>query len=433
VQYEEDHATMRALDMAQAFLLQQYMGIFSGIPRKIGLAESCFMIVPTIILQARRLLLLDPEPYFATVLETDCPEKLDSVWRRWCEQESMRRLIYHSFVLDSQTSITRNTNPTLSYASMETPLPAPEQIWHAETAVAWKDEVLKLSAPTPPPSLKELIQDPRLLGTCKDRVEIPFMQSIYLSGMWSIVREYRQLSSIATGSSTWNTSHLTSRHAELQSVMQQFPLNSCGAAATGPLTPEIALLFNLVSMHLHVSFNELQPPSVEDSLQEELKTAVYAESWIQGDESRRAIWHAGQIIGAAQSMDRETLCDAYSIAFLQATIVLLVAGNFSRCHPQSTAILTGSTTSVPAPELRDVSLNTPQTPELDLYLAYGDGNPGLSADADIFIPLHDCKAIVEVLKRVIEENWQPALPPSGTDEVIRVLDDLCAVSVFPTY
>jgi hypothetical protein len=424
---------MRALDMAQAFVLQQYMGIFSGIPRKIGLAESCFMIIPTIISQARTLLLLDPEPYFAAALQTDCPEKLDSAWRRWCEQESIRRLIYHSFVLDSQTSITRNTNPTLSYASMETPLPAPEQLWRAETAVAWKDEVLKRPTPTPPPSLKELIQDPRLLGTCKDRVEIPFMQSVYLSGMWSVIREYRQLSSIASGSSTWNTAVLTSRHAELQSIMQRFPLNSCGAAATGLLTPEIALLFNLVSMHLHVSFNELQPPSVEDSLREELKAAAYAESWVQGDESRRAIWHAGQIIGAAKSMGRGTLCDVYSIAFLQAAIVLFVAGNFWRCHPQTPTIPTGYTTFVPTPELHDVSLNTPQTPELDLYLAYGDGKPGLSADNDRFIPLHNFKAVVEVLKQLIEENWQPALPPSGTDEVIRVLDDLRAVSASPLY
>ncbi|OJJ08339.1 hypothetical protein ASPVEDRAFT_179613, partial [Aspergillus versicolor CBS 583.65] len=276
--YEEDHTTMRALDMAQAFLLQQYMGIFSGISRKIGLAESCFMIVPTIISQARRLLLLDAEPYFDAALESDCVERLDSIWRRWCEQESMRRLIYHSFVLDCHTSITRNTNPTLSYASMDIPLPCPKQLWHAETAAIWKDGVLKLSSPAPPPSLKELIQDPQLLGTCKDRVDTPFMQSVYLSGMWSMVREYRQLSSIAAGSSTWNTLVLSSRHAELQSVMKLFPLNSC---SSGPLTPEIAFLYNLVSMHLHVSFNDLQPSSVGESFREEFKTAVYAESWMQ--------------------------------------------------------------------------------------------------------------------------------------------------------
>ncbi|KAL2835645.1 hypothetical protein BJY01DRAFT_223283 [Aspergillus pseudoustus] len=41
-------------------------------------------------------------------------------------------------------------------------------------------------------------------------------------------------------------------------------------------------------MHLHVSFNELQAPSVEESHREELNNAVYAESWIRGDDSRHA-------------------------------------------------------------------------------------------------------------------------------------------------
>jgi hypothetical protein len=148
-------------------------------------------------------------------------------------------------------------------------------------------------------------------------------------------------------------------------------------------------------MHLHVSFNDLQPSSVGESFREEFKTAVYAESWMQGADSRCAIWQAGQIVRAAEAMDRGTLCDVYSIALLQAAVVLFVAGSFScRRHTQTPAVHTSATTSIPATELQDVSLNTSHTP---------------------------------VLKRVIEGNWQPDLPPWGTDEVIRVLDDLCAV------
>ncbi|KAL2811539.1 hypothetical protein BJX63DRAFT_444084 [Aspergillus granulosus] len=460
--YEEDYAKMRDMDLAQAYLIQQYIAFFSGIPLKIGLAESCYMITSTIISQARVLLeaFAESPSLEDAAMSTDSAQQLNQLWRRWSQQESIRRLIYYSFSLDCRVSITRNLNPILPYINMDTAMPCPERFWKAGTAASWKTELLNRSrAQSRAPSLRELLQSPRLLSHCSDQVDAGFAGQIYISGLWSLVREYRHLSGIvgsgSGSSSTWNTLVLKSRHEELNKALERFDKESAAAADhhnAQPQCPQVSLLNHLTAMHLHVSFKDLQAPmqsapcSSAIFVQQETQSSAYAYTWMQSPESRSAIWHAGQAIRAATAFPAETLGGFYSICLLQATVVLWVYGNLSLTTTvagrtannamATTTSTTGSTTHrIPPPPLHPVYLNDAdhqqrqQTAALDAFLDYGEGQPGLlraQSDEVEFVPLTKPKLVAEMVLDILRQNWQQGpFFPSGTDEVVRVLGDFC--------
>ncbi|KAE8136109.1 hypothetical protein BDV38DRAFT_294154 [Aspergillus pseudotamarii] len=409
--YEEDHAKMRDMDLAQAYMIQQYIGFFSGISRKIGLAESCSMITSTIISQAR-MLLQGPERTVEAVLATDSIEQLDHIWRRWCQQESIRRLIYYSYSLDSQVSITRNLNPILPYTDMDSSLPCPDALWHADSPASWRQELLEKTA-TQPTSLRDLLQSPRLLKTCAHCLDSPFVHLVYVSGLWSIIQEYRRLSCIASSSSAWNNLVLMSRHSELKAMLERFGKES---TAVRRKSPEVDLLYSLVSMHLHVSFKDLQPMGSsgkgEICNHEDPAARQYALAWRKDAGSWFTIWFAGQVVRAAKAFRPETLCDVYSIGLLQATVVLWVYGNLSD----------GQIAPSRGPPI--IELNETDPAGLENYLCYGEGQPGLNVWSRGFVPLSNSRSIVEAIQGIIQRNWQHASFPSGTDEVYQVLSDL---------
>lgn len=402
---------MRDMDLAQAYLIQQYIGFFSGIHRKIGLAESCYMITSTIISQAR-MLLQGVEDQTAAALATDSVEQLDHIWRRWSQQESIRRLIYYSFTLDSQVSITRHLNPILPYTDMDNPLPCPDSLWNAETAVVWK-QLLVQHHPVEPPSLRNLLQSPRLLSTRSDCVNSPFVHLVYISGLWSIVQEYRRLSSIASTSSTWNNLVLMSRHDELKNMLERFGKDT---VTVRKKCPEVDLLYHLVSMHLHVSYKDVQPTDiiVKDGFfnQPDQAASPYAMAWRQDAASRSTVCFAAQVVRAAKACRPETLYDIYSIGLLQATVVLWVYGSLSNTH---------STTMGPNSEM---DISGVDSAGLDNYISYGEGCPGLNISSRGFVPLSDCRSIVETIQNILRQNWQHSTFPSGTEEVYQVLSDL---------
>ncbi|CEJ62760.1 hypothetical protein PMG11_11251 [Penicillium brasilianum] len=415
--YEENHAKMRDMDLAQAYLIQQYIAFFSGISRKIGLAESCSMITSTIISQARMLLQGSVKSVEAA-LAADSIEQLDPIWRRWSQQECIRRVIYYSYTLDSQVSITRKLNPILPYTDMDTPLPCSDSLWRADTPAAWKQELIARITPQPT-SLLDLLRSPRLLRTRGDCLDSPFVHMVYVSGLWSIVQEYRRLSSIASVSSSWNRLVMMSRQGELATILERFGKDSIEVRREAP---GVDLLYNLVSMHLYVSFKELQPVvsnGKDQSCNQVDQTArAHALEWRQDAGSRFAVWFAGQVVRAARAFHRETLCDVYTIGLLQATVVLWVYGNLS-----DSPVGPGPPVMSPIMEL-----NETDPLGLDNYLCDGQGQPGLNVPSQGFVPLSDSWSVVEAVKGILQQNWRQSPFPSGTDEVYQVLSDLQTTS-----
>lgn len=97
-QVQDEHTALRDLEGAQAFYIQLYIGYWSGVNRKIEIAESNSMLGVTMLRRGKRLRAdqyCTPNTFVNT---TDLPP--DQRWLRWIEQESTKRLVYFAMSLN---------------------------------------------------------------------------------------------------------------------------------------------------------------------------------------------------------------------------------------------------------------------------------------------------------------------------------------------
>jgi len=105
-----------------------------------------------------------------TVSENDLGNVLEEKWRSWYEAESWKRLAFHCYARDAQTSMTTLANPTMSYAELTLPLPESKELWFARTAVEWKQEYLaRCAGQSKRPPVGKF---PEILSRTKKRVEM---------------------------------------------------------------------------------------------------------------------------------------------------------------------------------------------------------------------------------------------------------------------
>lgn len=103
--------------------------------------------------------------------------------------------MFHCFLQNAQCSMTTLTNPTMSYAELALPLPAPSELWLAKSALDWKSIYLAKNAGVSEraPAIGDLFQDAHLLPSNKSQVDVQFSISIYLHAFWALIFEYQQL------------------------------------------------------------------------------------------------------------------------------------------------------------------------------------------------------------------------------------------------
>ncbi|KAJ5661442.1 uncharacterized protein N7477_009058 [Penicillium maclennaniae] len=220
IKYESDNSTTRDLRTSQTYALNLDIGIWSGNRRKTEIAESFSQPLITMLRRAlrfRRSVYTAIEP-----LVEDTGDVLERKWRGWIEQESFKRLVYHVFLHDSQTAITHNANPLISYADLELPLPAARSLWEAKTATEWKE--LYSAIPTARiPSLADLLRDMSQLSAFQDRIDTQLAALVLLHGLSALINEYHRLKFISTSNSKhWHALVTNSRQQELNQALQHF-------------------------------------------------------------------------------------------------------------------------------------------------------------------------------------------------------------------
>jgi Fungal specific transcription factor domain len=112
--------------------------------------------------------------------------ELDEKWKSWAVQESYKRLAFHSFIHDAQTTMTAMVNPVISYAELTLSLPCPKEVWMAKTAKEWKAAYLnwinKAQSSENAPSFQDVLRDLSCLAANQNRVDLQFSALIYLHG-----------------------------------------------------------------------------------------------------------------------------------------------------------------------------------------------------------------------------------------------------------
>ncbi|KAL8308678.1 hypothetical protein RB597_000211 [Gaeumannomyces tritici] len=359
--FEDNNQRASDRALVQAVVLGQDIGLWSGNKRKIEIAE-CHTDIPITMMRNR----------------------------------GRDTLVFHCFMRDAQISFTSLRGSHMSYAELTLPLPAPSQVWAARDASEWQAQYLATMAAgggdhgstnERDPCPGDLIRDPELLARNYHRIDIRLAISIYLHGFWSMIWELRQMAAAyghsifsspaagggpdggsKPGASSSAVLLLNSRHQGLCSTLDSFAVDTMGWSE---LTEAESLTLQLLQLHLHVSLDDLQ--------------------------SRRALWHAGQILRLARAFPRGRLKDSSAIAVHHAALALWTYGVVTRAAAVASAAPTPSPrTQRSSTSDRDrdcgggggggdglVFLDGPHSPQVADFVAFGQGRAAIHASRDL--------------------------------------------------
>ncbi|KAL1796297.1 hypothetical protein ACET3X_004837 [Alternaria dauci] len=316
--FEEDNTAIRDLQHLQTFLLQLKVGMWSGISRKMEIAESFLQPLMTMLRRGGRFRRstwkeVSPSP-------DDQGAVLESKWLNWVSEESFLRLVHRAFEFDRQSSMALLKPPLISYAEMQLPLPSANALWQAKNAATWKMAYLERDPMTAKrPSATECLLN--LEHQVHD-----YADSTYLHMMWGPVWEYRQMCALTSRSQSQPTNSLilSSRYQELTKQLEDFRLS------TPPMSKSVEITLEIMLVHLNAPLDDIQLFAGLEGQEEARDAYVGLRDWAKTPSARQALWHAGQILRAAEVLPKALLSNFNAIAVYHAGLILWAYGFLKR-------------------------------------------------------------------------------------------------------
>jgi hypothetical protein len=223
-------------------------------------------------------------------------------------------------------------------------------------------------------------------------------------------------------------------------------------------------------MSLHVALDDIQLFAGRAGEDEARRIYPQVRAWTQDSESRKAVWHAGQVFHHAKKFEKTRLRDFYAVAMYHATLVLWVWGmvtsgtsrqsgiatpvggsggsmaNQQQHHQQQhhqqqnqpslqTALFAGSKSQA------RVILDLPEQKATKAFIQLSHGTPGLqtalrppneipearpSYTSEVFCSLFDSRGVMATAAGVLRGNFphsKGGLPPL-VGNLASLLDDL---------
>ncbi|KAJ4409521.1 hypothetical protein N0V91_002442 [Didymella pomorum] len=317
--FEEDNSSIRDLQHLRTFLLQEVVGMWSGVSRKMEIAESFLQPLVTMIRRGGKLRRSTWRDITPTAEEEG--SALEAKWQEWVHQESYLRLIYRVFELDRQSSMALLKPPLMAYSEMHLPLPSSNHLWLAKSASAWKAAYLEnnWNAGKRPSAIDCLLDLDHL-------AQHDSASTTYLHMMWGLVWEFRQMNSLAGRSPAkgHNSLILSSRYQELTKQIEDFHLSSPPMIKTAEITMQLMLV------HLNAPFDDIQLFAGIEGQEEARSAYPILRDWTKTVPARQALWHAGQILRAAEALPKGLLCNYNAIAVYHAGLILWGYGFLKR-------------------------------------------------------------------------------------------------------
>ncbi|RKL27785.1 hypothetical protein BFJ72_g12913 [Fusarium proliferatum] len=416
VMFERANSMTRALWALQAFVLDIEMGLWSGIKRKMEIAESQRQMPFTMLRRGRRF----SNAYTAAdpPLPEDTGETLQNKWLAWIEQENYNRLIYHCFIQDTQVSIAMSTCPLISFSELKTPLPESSDLWLAKDAEGWKAIYLREKRLHARVSLHDYFRNAAEIDCSYD---VSFCQLVILSGIWGMVWQCLQTIAVLN-KPTHSDPALTLRQQEIIQILHRFRVNMMGDEAgwqDGPVT----MMYHLVYMHLHIPFEEVELFAGKGHQSDARHALSVLLDWTNSPESRKAIWYAGQIIRAAEMFEPGRLRGFYTIALYQANLALWAYAVVSQVK--------GANKNDPILNPEEmVCLNGPESPLVQRFISRGVPSvaiiqPCAPQHGSSPIRLMDREAVVNYVVGILSANFShvDAIPPL-VENLEQLLDKL---------
>ncbi|KEF58695.1 uncharacterized protein A1O9_06621 [Exophiala aquamarina CBS 119918] len=190
-------------------------------------------------------------------------------------------------------------------------------------------------------------------------------------------------------------------------------------------------------MALFVSFVDIEKLVGRFGSKESQSTILHLQTWSENDESRYAMWHAGQILKVAHAAKPTRLCGFYASAVYQACLVLALpfmleaismASRGETPGPHTNALSTfhqtRETTNI-SQQVDLIVLNGPENMQTKSFLLTGQGSPALLL-ADEVKALSNIEMIPTVIAKIFEDNYTATtdhLPPM-VEKLVNLVKEL---------
>lgn len=255
--FEEDNRMLRDLRTMQAFLLVLNVGLNSGSRRKVEIAESYTLNLITMLRRGGRF--RHKWKGRPDANSQDQSQDLEARWKRWVEEESFKRLVYHVLFQDVQTSAALFRQPLTSYSEINLPMPCAAEIWEAKSAEEWWQEILSRQHQTTisQVTLPECLQNPSVLDLHRLQIDIQMSLRILVANFWLRVWQSIQMRPFSTPGDT-NSRLATVNASHQQLVASAEDLTIRFSQGPGSMHPSVKIMLEIARMHLYVSLEDIQ-------------------------------------------------------------------------------------------------------------------------------------------------------------------------------
>jgi hypothetical protein len=240
----------------------------------------------------------------------------------------------HMLIRDAQTSLSLLTPPLVSYAEFSLTMPAPRSLWDAKTSQEWKGLYLATYAqpPVPLPSLRTFMNDVSSISDFKSLIDVQVSTLGILSGLWSLSWQYREWKSVLqfpSSTQSRNSALITnSLYQEILHILGHFEVAM--SDLPGEMQPIASILYQQQLMNLHVSLEDVQLLAGKAGEKEARRVWPLLITWAQSQDSRQAIWHAGQILRVVKGCSATGLEGSPAVAVYHASLVFWAYSIVSR-------------------------------------------------------------------------------------------------------
>ncbi|KAH7557900.1 hypothetical protein BM1_05172 [Bipolaris maydis] len=370
---EHDNRLYRDISYIQSLSILSEVGLWSGDQRISEQSDISSQIVASAL---RNWGCFSQDAYvdYATDMSSTAHD-LDKAWREWAKQESLKRTTFKQLIQCTQRSVVRKIPPQISPFEVHTPLPGDAQSWSANSAIAWKNlyarhqstspkktmnlldafaKIPALEIPSPPYNIKAV--DLCLLYTFLSMLVEDYRQVHAFQGRrdfgWSF-NDYSQVPML---------NRQVSLYSELRHSINADPYRSSSAVVAFMF--DFNILFS--STPLHLSDTLLNYTKRHSS------TEIFLQlrEWQQTRSSRRAIWHAGQVIRACRMISAAERTSFHVFGMYQALLCLWI-------YWTTTKLRRASSTTFRNTKTHQILLDGPETIESQQWINHNAGNPFL--------------------------------------------------------
>ncbi|KAK7899769.1 hypothetical protein LTR67_003514 [Exophiala xenobiotica] len=443
--FENDNRLTRNLRSLQAYAIQLRVSLWSGDRRKMELAESFAQPLITMIRRAghfRRNRDAEIIP-----LAEDDNETIRRKWSKWVEAESFKRLALHMFLCDTETSISLLNQPLISYAELSLGLPSSPDLWMAKSAREWKDLYLsrQIKIKDCYKSVRHCLHDTSIIFDSDHVIDVQMALAVVLSSIWALIWQCRKMRETIPldekGKTRNHSSTVNFLHQEITQMVQHLTLNA--AEWGGGMKPGATLLRELSLMHLHVSLGDVQVLAGKEGEEEARAVFPLLSAWAESTESRRSIFHAGQVFRAAKQYLTGMLRDASAVAVYHASLAFWAYAIFCNELVVSKADQEHAVSEQTSPHDGGrtpgyVRLDAADSTELQRFLVLGKGIPcigqwvpGHDSDYGDLVPLSDPVRVMATMTDFLHKKNAGDKPsrPALVMNLTKLMSSLGAAAV----